>query len=79
MINEPENEPKRTFLEKPTRDITLICYAERMSLEEFKEHIINSLDPFVANMASLGIDKQEKFIEQWMETYLAWMDIEQEP
>jgi len=67
----------RTLFGKPIRkNITDEFYSEKLSIEEFKDLIVGHFDAYAENMKHLEIDKP-KFIEEWVEQYLAWLDIEQ--
>ncbi len=69
----------RTFFGKPTRAITEILYSHKMHCGNFCAWIgLSPKNEFLDNMKHLGIDRQEKYIEEWTETFLAWMDIEQD-
>ena len=70
----------RTFLDKPVkRWMTLEYHPIKITLEEFVDEFKESLEPFKQNMINLGGDLiEEKYIEQWVEIFLAWMEIEQE-
>ena len=48
-----------------------------MTIEDFREVVVGHFDAYAENMKTLGADK-EKFIEEWTEQYLAWLEIEQE-
>jgi uncharacterized membrane-anchored protein YhcB (DUF1043 family) len=68
----------RTFLGKPIRKgVTDLFFEDKMTLEQFREVIVGHFDAYAQNMKNLGVDK-EKFIEEWVEQYLGWLDIEQE-
>lgn len=73
--------PMRTLFGKPIRQgITDEFFPHKLTLEEFKKHIQSSIEGFTANMNSLGGGAaQEKFVEEWHEQYLNWLDVEQEP
>jgi len=67
----------RTFFEKPIReDTTLDFYPEKMSVEEFAGRVLDSRDAFVNNMLHMKLEDQ--YAEEWMETFCAWSEIEQE-
>lgn len=68
----------RTLYGKEIRKtITDEFYPKKMSLEEFRSVIIDSFEPYSQNMKGIGFD-QPKYIEEWFEQYLDWLDIEQE-
>jgi uncharacterized protein YggL (DUF469 family) len=71
---------ERILLNKPIRkNVTDIFYEDKMSIDEFQEIIVSHFEPYKRNMENLGSPAiDEKYIEEWVEQYLAWLDIEQE-
>ena len=67
---------ERKFFDKPIRDITEICYPDKMTVDEFIIKIKRSLDVFKSDMNCNLESDNEMYVEQWAETYLAWMEIE---
>lgn len=73
------------FFGKPIRYTTEMFYPSdngTMNVEDFCAEIKNSLDAFERNMLHLRQNKvygKDAFIETWMETFAAWMEIEQRP
>lgn len=70
----------RTLFKNPIRkDTTLEFYPEKINLQDFKEIIVSSFSEFEQNMKNLGnIALQDKYVEEWIEEYLAWLDIEED-
>jgi hypothetical protein len=67
----------RTFFDKPIReDTTALFYPEKITASQFGE-ILDAKDAFLKNMESLTVPK-EQYAEEWMETFCAWSEIEQE-
>jgi len=64
-----EDQINRQFFNKPTRHTTIFRYPSKYSYEEFIEKI-----------QSFGLQNslqnQELYIEEWMETFLAFNEIE---
>lgn len=68
----------RTFFNKPIReDTTLPIYPDKVSVDYFVE-ILNDKDAFARNMKNLDKVPEEQYVEEWMETFCSWRDIEQE-
>ena len=74
----------RTLFGKPLRDISLMCHTEEMSLDEFIEDIRDALLVYKTNIENLGknnpsyFGNQKHYPELWVESFLAWHEIEQE-
>lgn len=77
---------ERTFFGKPMRDISLHYHGEPLSLDEFVAEIQGDqgLEGFKENMKTLSRNDHTYFantphhMEQWVETFLAWFEVEQE-
>ena len=71
----------RMLLGQPVRKgVTDNFFEDKMSIEDFKEIIVGHFEAYAENMKKLGENAtQPKFIEEWVEQYLGWLDIEQEP
>lgn len=68
----------RTFFDKPIRkETTEEFYPDKLSVDEFSEYILNTAKGFIENMKNLKLD--DRYAEEWMETFAAWSEIEQEP
>lgn len=68
----------RTFFDKPIRkETTEEFYPDKLSVDEFSEYILNTAKGFVENMKNLKLD--DRYVEEWMETFATWNEIEQEP
>ena len=68
----------RTFFGKPIREETTgMFYPQKISVEDFVKQVLEMKDEFSRNMNKLNIDR-EQYIEQWMETFCAWSEIEKE-
>jgi len=70
----------RQLFNKPIRvGITDEFYPYKMSIEDFKKIIADHFVSYQKNMENLGSPAiDEKHIEEWVEQYLGWLDIEQE-
>lgn len=67
----------RTFFDKPIRkETTEEFYPDKISIDEFYQEVLASAQAFVLNMKHLKLE--ERYIEEWMETFSAWSEIEQE-
>lgn len=66
----------RTFFDKPMRDISLHYHPFKMDIDRFKKFLTEAAEGFAENMKNLEIGKEKRFIEQWMEVFLAWSEIE---
>lgn len=53
-------------------------YPCKLTTKEFAECFMNDLPHFVENMNNLKNMPKKKFIEDWVGTFLAWMEIENE-
>jgi len=71
---------ERLLFGKPIRkNVTDLFYEDKMSIEKFEEYIANHFEAYKQNMKHLGSPAiDEKYIEEWVEQYLGWLDIEQE-
>jgi hypothetical protein len=68
----------RTIFGQPTRECTTNSfYPDKINLYDFKYEIESSIVPFIKNMEDIGITK-ERYIEEWSELFLSWMEIEEE-
>lgn len=78
-INCTESEAHRTLFGCPIRkDTTELFFPYKISLDEFIEYIRN-VDGFAENLRRLGSKyTEDRFIEEWAETYLAYCEIEEE-
>jgi hypothetical protein len=79
-IEEELNNMIRTLFNIPIRiGITDEFFPRKMSIDEFQQKIVNSFESYKSNMNSLGSPaNDDKYIEQWVEQYLSWLEIEQE-
>lgn len=61
------------------KGVTDEFYPDKMDINSFERHIMNSFSAYKQNMIGLGSPAiDEKYIEEWFEQYLAWLDIEEE-
>lgn len=68
---------KRTFFDKPIRaETTAHFYDEKISAKAFVETILDEGNAFAKNMEHLKVS--DRYPEEWMETFCAWSEIEQE-
>ena len=65
----------RTFLNNELDQIAKMYHPHEMDAERFINKVQNSLEVFLVNMEHLKIASEEKLIEQWMETFLAWFEL----
>ena len=74
---------ERTFFGKPMRDISLMYHPGAISLEEFRDEVMEALPAFYDNLKDLrtkaGKGNNKELMEHWMETFLAWFELEQDP
>ena len=70
----------RQLFNKPIRvGIMDEFYLDKMSIDDFKHYIVDHFESYHKNMQNLGSPAiDDKHIEQWVEQYLAWLDIEQD-
>lgn len=69
----------RKFFGKPMRDISLEYHPYKKDIDGFKKFLIEAAEGFAINMKNLPVGKKSLFVEEWMETFLAWSEIEQKP
>lgn len=69
---------RRIFSHPIRRCTTAAFFPEPIGIQDFRETIAGSFDSYAANMAAIGADKP-KYIEEWVEQYLAWLEIEESP
>ena len=68
---------RRIFNHPIRKETTLEFFPDKLSLDEFKEEICGSFDSYAKNAVHGKFD-QPKYIEEWVEQYLAWLEIEEE-
>lgn len=72
---------ERTFFGKPLRDISLMYNPSEISLEEFRDEVMEAILAFYDNLKHLrteaGKADKKEFMEEWVETFLAWFEVEQ--
>ncbi len=68
----------RKFFNKQIRSVTEEFHPNKLSLEEFLKDDIFDTRAFKKNMIDLSLQKEKRYIEEWMEIFLAWNEIEQE-
>lgn len=70
----------RILFGKPIRkETTEIFFSEKISLEDFRKYVSQSVNPFCDNMSTLGGKSlEDKFIEEWFEQFLCWNEVETE-
>lgn len=70
---------RRIFNHPIRKGVTDEFYPDKIDIDEFKIHIVKPFEAFKQNMIVLGGEAIEnKYIEEWVEQYLAWLDIEEE-
>lgn len=68
----------RKLFNKPIRqETTEMFYPNKMSLEEFRDKIFESIELFYKNLSTLN-KTDDAFVEEWFETFLSWCEVEQE-
>lgn len=69
----------RTFFNKPIREETTAeFYPSEMTAKEFFVSVLEGGESFVKNMEHYPDIRQKRYAEEWMETFCAWSEIEQE-
>lgn len=72
-MSEPKN---RTLFGQPIREETTgLFFPKEISLEEFCERILDNKEAFMKNMKTI-CGNEQKFVEDWFETFAAWSEIE---
>ena len=66
----------RKFLGKPIGHMTKLCFESKEDLHEFVDGMRKALDPFEKNMENMGLT-EDRWSEEWMETFLDWFEISQ--
>lgn len=54
---------------------TLATYPDKLTIDEFKEIIVNLFEVYQNNTKQGKFDNP-KYIEEWVEQYLTWLEIE---
>lgn len=68
----------RTIFGHPIREsTTLEIYPEKLSLDQFKEFVEDSILFYHRNLSKPNAPK-EMFIEEWFESFAAWCEVEEE-
>lgn len=65
---------RREFFDKSIRHTTEVCYPNKMTAKEFANKIEAKLPVFWINQNR----NNKKHIEEWMQIFLAWVEIENE-
>lgn len=71
----------RTLFGHPIRFTTEHCHEHKITLDEFVKEMHANLDGYAQNMRVLGEghwSKDPRYIEQWVESMLAWSEIEED-
>jgi len=70
---------RRIFNHPIRKETTLEIFPNKLSISEFRNIICDNFAYFLLNMERLGgAPLENKHIEEWVEQYLAWLDIEEE-
>lgn len=70
---------RRIFNHPIRKETTLEFFPDKITIEEFKSVIIDNFDAYKGNMEHLqGKPLPPMYIEEWVEQYLAWLEIEEE-
>ena len=81
---ESDEYKNRTFYKKPIRWISKHCHPSKITKEQFIKEIANALEPWSKNMDNMAKnDKfkyliEDKYMEEWIEQFLSWFEVEQE-
>lgn len=70
---------RRLFNHPIRKETTAEFFPDKLTIREFKEEICGNFNSFLENMEHLGgVANENKYIEEWVEQYLAWLEIEEE-
>ena len=69
----------RTFFGKPLRDISLLYNPEKITIDEFMKEVQDGVAGYRENLHTHDFGKESHHIERWMESFLAWFEVEQDP
>lgn len=68
----------RRIFNHPIREsTTLEFYPNKLSLDEFRDFVKESIGPYHENLSRPNFPK-EMFIEEWFESFMAWCEVEEE-
>jgi hypothetical protein len=70
---------QRTFFGKPLRDITLLYHPDKITIDEFMEEVQDGVEGYRNNLCTHDFGKESRHIEKWIESFLAWFEVEQDP
>lgn len=70
---------RRIFNHPIRKETTAAFFPDKLTIREFKEEICGGFNAYMSNMERLGgLAIENKYIEEWVEQYLAWLEIEEE-
>lgn len=70
---------RRIFNHPIRKETTAEFFPDKLTIEEFEREIIENFKFYKVNMYKLGNPAiNNKYIEEWVEQYLAWLEIEEE-
>lgn len=70
---------RKIFNQPIRKETTEAMFPDKMSVSDFVSFLESSLFEFEKNMRNLdGIGSEEKYIEEWVEQFLAWNEVEEE-
>lgn len=69
---------RRIFNHPIRKCTTLVMYPDKITIEKFEKIIVKSFDEYKKNIYKLGSPAIDNgYIEEWVEQYLAWLEIEE--
>lgn len=68
----------RTFLGKPMRAISLAYHSHPITFKQFVAEVKDGLDGYYENLKSHKFGQEDSYTEVWMESFLAWFELEQD-
>jgi len=62
------------------RPMTAECFPDKLTVQEFMRLIIDAktVDAFMNNMSILNRMEEKRWPEDWMQTFLEWLEMEKE-
>ena len=70
---------RRIFSHPIRKKTTQEFFPDKIDIDEFQSIICDNFNSFKKNIESLkGIALEDKYVEEWAEQYLAWLEIEEE-
>ncbi len=70
---------RRIFNHPIRKETTQEFFPDKIDIDDFQSLICENFNAFKENMLSLqGVAIENKYAEEWVEQYLAWLEIEEE-